>query len=171
VCVQRESTATTCNGRTNVVVEVRFFSLVANRVRRRRRAQATFEDLRRNMARLAVLHDELVRMKHAVHEATAETAQIRARYLALLNFFDEPVLVVAGAGLRIQQANAAAASFLNLSLSSLPGRDLLSFFLADRPAIQTAVQTATTWPVRLTALIRPRERRAVSVALRIEPCD
>jgi nitrogen-specific signal transduction histidine kinase len=123
------------------------------------------------MARLVAMHDELVHMRDAVQRAAGEAAHLRTRYFALLDFFEEPVLVVAGAELRIEHANAAAATLLNLSVSSLPGRHLLSFFAADRPAIQAAVQHATAWPVRLTALIRPRERRSVSVALRVQPCD
>jgi PAS domain-containing protein len=144
---------------------------VVSQTTTRTRAQLALKDLRDSIERLTLMHAELVELRRSLEAATTDAARHHARFVALLDFMEAPVLLVAEMGLEIQYANTAAAAFLNLSASSLPGRHLLSFVAADRPAIQGMMSSATTWPVRVTTTMRPRERRAVPVTLRIDRCD
>jgi PAS domain-containing protein len=144
---------------------------VVSQTTTRTRAQLALKDLRDNVERLTLMHAELVQLRQRLQAASTDAARRHARFLALLDFVKEPVLLVAGTGLEIQHANVAAAAFLNLSVSSLAGRHLLSFVAADRPGVQATLDNAATWPAHLATTMRPRERRAVSVTLRLDRCE
>jgi PAS domain-containing protein len=68
----------------------------------------------------------------------------------------------------ILDCSLAALSLLAYSFKGAIGRDLSLMFLADRPSGQQLAHALLGHPVEREGVIRPRERRGVSVRYRIE---
>ena len=124
------------------------------------------KELSEALEELRVANEQLQQQLDELSQARQKTQAALDRYEELNNVLPIPVLRCNELG-EIEEANAAAAALLNVSVPHLPGRELV-LFMSDRQKFLEAVKALhqrLTMIVELAVTVRPRERRAREMRL------
>jgi PAS domain-containing protein len=125
------------------------------------------EELQRALSQLQIACDELAQLRIDAGALRDRAAQERQRFLDFFEFIPEAALLT-DRELRILEANQRTATLLNVSVQALRGKSFELFLGADRVEFGYRLYAAEL-PLEADVLLRPRERKAKRVTVRVAP--